>query len=86
MTQTEMYHIGLALNGILERIMMDFAIMQKGEKMIERLEYYSSGVERGNAVVWVRHPDLDDLVDKVNELIDVINEMEQKRGQDEETL
>lgn len=54
--------------------------------MIEKLEYYSSRAERGNAVVWVRHPDLDDLVDKVNELIDVINELAQKSGQDEETL
>jgi hypothetical protein len=33
MTQTGMHHIGLALNGILERTTMDFAIMQKGEPM-----------------------------------------------------
>ena len=33
MTQMEMYHIGLALNGIQEQIMMDFVIMQKGERM-----------------------------------------------------
>ena len=33
MTQMEMHHIGLALNGILERITMDFAVMQKGEPM-----------------------------------------------------
>ena len=30
-----MHHIGLALNGILERIMIDFAIMQKGEPMAD---------------------------------------------------
>ena len=35
MTRMEMHHIGLALNGILERIMMDFAIMQKGEPMAD---------------------------------------------------
>ena len=33
MTRTEMYRIGLALNGMVERIMMDFAIMRKGEQM-----------------------------------------------------
>ena len=32
MTQMEMCHIRLVLNGILEQIMMDFAIMQKGMK------------------------------------------------------
>lgn len=32
MTRTGMFHIGLALNGILERITMDFAIMQKEQE------------------------------------------------------
>ena len=55
---------------------------ERGEKMIEKIEYYSSGVERGNAVLWVRHSDLVDLVDKINELIDIINEMAHKSLQE----
>lgn len=40
--------------------------------MIEKLKYYFSGIS-GN---WKHHPNLDDVVDKVNELIDTINELE----------
>lgn len=36
--QMEMHHIGLALNGILERITMDFVIMQKGEPMSDYID------------------------------------------------
>ena len=38
MMQMEMHHIGLALNGILERITMDFVIMQKGEPMSDYID------------------------------------------------
>lgn len=47
--------------------------------MIDKLEYYSGGVERGNAILWVKNPTLDDFVDKINELVDVINAMTQER-------
>lgn len=33
-----MHHIGLALNGTLGRIMMDFVIMQKGEPMSDLID------------------------------------------------
>ena len=42
MTQMEMHHIGLVLNGILERNTMDFVIMQKGKKN-ERLNRQTGG-------------------------------------------
>lgn len=42
--------------------------------MIEKLKYYFSGIG-GN---WGHHPDLDDVVDKVNESIDTINELNKK--------
>ena len=37
---------------------------------IEKLEYYSGSSDGRN---WVRHPNLDDVVDKLNEIIDLLN-------------
>ena len=42
--------------------------------MIEKLEYWSGGTNVGGIINWQKHPDLDDVVDKVNESIDTINE------------
>lgn len=44
--------------------------------MIEKLEYYSGGINVGGVINWQRHPNLDDVIDKVNELIEKINELE----------
>lgn len=46
--------------------------------MIEKLEYWSGGTNVGGVINWQRHPDLDDVVDKVNESIDAINELDKK--------
>ena len=44
--------------------------------MIEKLEYWSGGTNVGGIINWQRHPNLDDVVDKVNELVEKINELE----------
>ena len=47
--------------------------------MIEKLEYWSGGIDVGGGLMqWRHHPDLDDVVDKVNESIDTINELDKK--------
>ncbi len=46
--------------------------------MIEKLEYWSGGTNVGGIINWQKHPDLDDVVDKVNESIDTINEFDKK--------
>lgn len=37
---------------------------------IEKLEYYSSS---SDGCIWERHPTYDDIVNKINEIIEVIN-------------
>lgn len=37
---------------------------------IEKLQYYRSSKD---GVYWVTHPNLNDVVDKINELIDILN-------------
>lgn len=37
---------------------------------IEKLKYYSSSEDGNN---WIRHPTTDDIVTKINELIDILN-------------
>ena len=44
--------------------------------MIEKLEYYSDGINVGGTIQWQRHPNSGDIIDKVNELIEKINELE----------
>lgn len=46
--------------------------------MITKLEYFSGGVQYGNNILWRRHPDLDDVVEKVNEMIEILNQLERK--------
>lgn len=38
---------------------------------IEKLEYYSSSKE---GYIWERHPNIEDITDKINEIIDKLNE------------
>lgn len=40
------------------------------QNKIEKLKYYSSSEDDYN---WVRHPTIDDVVAKINELIDILN-------------
>ena len=40
------------------------------DNKIEKLTYYSSSEDGYN---WVRHPTIDDVVAKINELIDILN-------------
>ncbi len=40
---------------------------------IKKLEYYSGSPD---GRIWIRHPNLDDVVDKINELIDLLNKEE----------
>lgn len=44
--------------------------------MIEKLECWSGGTNTGGIINWQHHPNLDDIIDKVNELIEKINELE----------
>lgn len=50
--------------------------------MIEKLEYYSSGSTSrdGLYVLWERHPNQEDIVEKINEIIDYINNADEERG------
>ena len=45
------------------------------QNKIEKLEYYSSSTIK-NPHVWIRHPNEDDIVDKINEIIEYINNKE----------
>ena len=38
--------------------------------MIKKLEYWSGGTNIGGVINWQHHPNLDDVIDKVNELIE----------------
>lgn len=42
---------------------------------IEKLEYYTGGTtHRDGSLSWERHPNNDDIVNKINEIIDKLNE------------
>lgn len=60
-----MHHIGLALNGILERITMDFAIMQKGEPM-------SDLIDRQKVINAIANTECHISTSEWNELVDAI--------------
>lgn len=44
------------------------------QNKIEKLEYYSSYTK--DSYGWIRHPNEDDIVDKINEIIEYINNKE----------
>lgn len=44
------------------------------QNKIEKLEYYSSCAK--DSYCWVRHPNEDDIIDKINEIIEYINNKE----------
>lgn len=50
------------------------------QNKIERLEYYSSSTE--NSYVWVRHPNQDDIIEKINEILEYINSKEATYNQE----
>lgn len=47
---------------------------------IDKLEYYSSS---NNGYVWERHPNKDDIVKKINEIIDTLNKTDEVEKDDE---
>ena len=50
--------------------------------MIEKLENYSSSLD---GIWWQRHPNKDDIVDKIHEIIDKINELETRLNENKIT-
>lgn len=43
------------------------------QNKIEKLEYYSGSPD---GRIWIEHPNLVDVIDKINELIDLLNKEE----------
>lgn len=48
---------------------------------IDKLEYYSTLNDRWD--VWEKHPDKDDIVKKINEIINVLNKIDEVEKDDE---
>lgn len=46
---------------------------------IDKLEYYSTSNDR---YIWERHPNKDDIVKKINEIIDALNKMDEVEKMD----
>ena len=46
--------------------------------MIEKLTYCSTGTAmRDGSIFWERHPNQDDIVEKINEIIDFLNRLDE---------
>ena len=48
--------------------------------MIEKLEQYTGGQTNryGDVICWTHHPTHDDFMDKINELVDAVNKLEER--------
>lgn len=50
--------------------------------MIEKLQQYKTS-SKENPWIWIEHPNIEEIADKVNEIIDYLNSIERKEQSNE---